>query len=208
MNIERLDAKLDNIIFELFDSLGLEDGTKDRTEDEHDITIDDLKRLYKSFMRYVKMRINIYKDKIKKHRLPNFPEDISEHLVKFIIIQEEKEKCEYNKVSGDLYKPESKKKVEVKCFSSDGPSSFGPSECWDEIYFLDASRFMEDKFICYKVDLSNEHEDWKNIKVNKKQTYYEQCVEKRRPRFAFSQLLDTRKQYITKVFEGGIKDLK
>ena len=79
-------------------------------------------------------------------------------------------------------------KIEVKGFSSDGPSSFGPKEKWDYLYFLDATNIIENKFIVYEINLSSNSETWKNIKINKNQSFDDQCKQGRRPRISFMEI--------------------
>ena len=49
---------------------------------------------------------------------------------------------------------------------SDGPTSFGPSESWDYIYFVDCMDFENMNFKVYEIRLSNIHHTWKNIKIS------------------------------------------
>jgi hypothetical protein len=93
----------------------------------------------------------------KKIRNENFPSHISENLVKFALNNikyiNSDEKVTWNTSVGDLeYK---NKRIEVKGFISDGPSSFGPTEKWDTIYFVDAKKIRDKKIIIYEVLLSN-----------------------------------------------------
>lgn len=113
----------------------------------------------------------------KKGRNPNFPECISEFLAREI--------CNATKPKiGDL---EIKGlRIEVKCFASTGPLSFGPDENWDIIIFIDATDTEKISFIIYKI--SNTEKIWREIKVNKTETFSEQCQQKRRPRITFLQL--------------------
>ena len=39
--------------------------------------------------------------------------------------------------SYDAYDLKNNKRIQVKCSTSTGPSSFGPKSVWDDIYFLD-----------------------------------------------------------------------
>nr|MDO8116245.1 hypothetical protein [Candidatus Sigynarchaeota archaeon] len=68
---------------------------------------------------------------------------------------------DYQPSSGDLMTGD--QKVEVKAFISDGPTTFGPKEAWDEIYFFDARDFVNEHFLCYKVSFSNTDGRWKSI---------------------------------------------
>ena len=137
---------------------------------------------------------------IDQVRLPNMPEDISENIVKFIArnilnVQD----CVWTKgatqegdeeeviTSGDLHSP-TLGKLECKCFTSDGPLSFGPTENWNVLYFLDARDWLDDRFVLYVFEDTNESSVWQNVKVNKTQTYADQCKAKRRPRISWNSL--------------------
>lgn len=154
---------------------------------------------------YSKKKWKIY-DTVNKRKLPNFDEDISENIVRMIITNIENKQCLWKIKNGDLF-VDSKIKIEVKCFSSKSPSSFGPKERWDEIYFLDASNFINDIFICYKISLSNTHSIWENIKVNKTQTFKDQCNQNRRLRISFENIKNQIGDHIVELFRGDIKTL-
>jgi hypothetical protein len=141
-------------------------------------------------------------------RMPNFPEDISENLVKFVVRKYEKDETIIWSKEGDLLSKEGK--CEVKCFSSSGPSSFGPTEKWNILYFLDATKCLEEYFIVYKINLSNISDDWKKLKLNKKkcETFLDQCNQGRRPRIHWEEIKkQINPQNISKIFQGYIKDL-
>ena len=55
------------------------------------------------------------------------------------------------------------KQIEVKGFMSFGPTSFGPTENWDWIYFVDATDFINKKFKVFEIKLSNKSNVWRNI---------------------------------------------
>lgn len=54
---------------------------------------------------------------------------------------------------------------------------------------MDARKFMTRIFDIYLVKLSNDSDIWKNLKINKTQTYENQCNEKRRPRICFNNII-------------------
>ena len=56
--------------------------------------------------------------------------------------------------------------------------------------------------------LSNKSDIWKNIKVNKNETFQDQCDQKRRPRIKFNNLINQISyKYIKIIFDGNIDDL-
>ncbi len=151
-----------------------------------------------------------------KIRLPNFQEGLSENMIRLFIKNNEKRNCVCSKI-GDLCvidnevidnKPKEKLiKIEVKCFSSTGPTSFGPKEGWDEIYFLDACDFAKNSFKIYKCKLSNDSLMWKNMPINKIKNYNDVCKEGKRPRIQFSLIKSYLKEEMKLVFEGNFNSI-
>ena len=124
-----------------------------------------------------------------KTRAPIMPEHISENIIKFTIMKYENiENCSWN-CSGDL--TVNNDKIECKSFSSIGPMSFGPTEKWKILYVLDSTNWFNDSFKLFKIKLSNDSDKFKNIKINKNQTFNEQCVQKRRPKISWNELKKT-----------------
>jgi hypothetical protein len=64
---------------------------------------------------YIKNLKSFYVGKNVKHRLPNFPEDISENIAKHLICTLENLQCTREKKGGDLRTPDDRR-IEVKCF--------------------------------------------------------------------------------------------
>lgn len=151
--------------------------------------------------------LQTFKDEKKfKIRNPNFPEAISENIIKEYINIIEKRDCRKLDKSGDLeiLDNNNKIKVEVKCFSSNGPTSFGPNESWDELYFLDATDFMNNNFKIYKVKLSSKSRIFGKIKINSENTFNDIKKLKKRPRINFSMLLEQLFNHISLLYEGDI----
>uniref|UniRef100_A0AB39JD90 Bsp6I family restriction endonuclease n=1 Tax=Florenciella sp. virus SA2 TaxID=3240092 RepID=A0AB39JD90_9VIRU len=115
----------------------------------------------------------------KKLRYDNFPSDISENIVKFAIFKIYHVMPCWDTEKGDLVINKPKhypfEQIEVKGFMSDGPSSFGPTECWDKIYFLDARDVLDAthvktcRFKIYEINLSNKSDEWKKIIISGKE---------------------------------------
>jgi hypothetical protein len=140
-------------------------------------------------------------------RRQGLPEHISENIVKFIIRNYLKDKtCTWACAVGDLSSAVIKI-IETKSFTSDGPTSFGPKQKWDAIYFLDARGWLTDKFILWEIRLANTHDIWKKIKVKKNQTKDEQSEEGRRPRISWDALYPQIKDHCTKVYEGTFEGI-
>lgn len=144
-------------------------------------------------------------------RLPNFPEDISENIVKLIIWNYEGTRdvvwAKEESKPGDL-NSDSIGIIEVKCSSSSGPCTFGPDKTFDRLFFLDVRNFEDDVFICWKIDLTSHSQQWKNLKVNNKQTFEEQCKQKRRPRANWDTIIYPQlKDYCYKIYEGSFSGI-
>jgi hypothetical protein len=140
-----------------------------------------------------------------KSRLPGLSEIVSENLIKFSLIKNNIN-CT-NTINGDLL-VNNKFKYECKCFTSNGPISFGPTESWEKIVFLDGREWYNNKFKIYLVNLKNTDNDWYNIKVNNNETINDQCLQKRRPRICWDKLKNQiSSKYINIIFEGSINDI-
>ena len=140
-------------------------------------------------------------------RLPNIPESHSENVVLHVLKQQGDNSCTRITPTGDLF---SKKygKLEIKCFSSIGPSSFGPKCTWDKICFVDATEWLDNKYIIYMVNLSNSTDEWKNVKMNKKETFGDKCEKGQRPHMAWENIrkqIDPR--HIEIIFDGSFEDI-
>jgi len=131
-----------------------------------------------------------YTSKLKKlgSRRPNLPEYISENIILIFIEEFEKIKCIRNTYSkGDLTKYDPQPKLcEVKAFVSEGPISFGPTEKWDCIYFLDMRLIFKGIVSIYIVD--HPETFFYRIQMNARQSFRDQIDEKRRPRITFEKL--------------------
>jgi len=138
-------------------------------------------------------------------RKPNFPENISENIIKFIIHKSGDKTSTWN-CGGDLLS-KIEGKQECKCFTSNGPISFTPSSKWNCIYFLDARSWLENHYILYRVPLTIDSEEWKNIKVNKNQTFEDQTKQGRRPRIGWDSLHPQIEPYCHKVYEGTFENI-
>jgi len=140
---------------------------------------------------------------IDNRRNINFPE-ISEDIVAILI------KNIYSNVKkasiGDLICD--KGKIEIKAFSSSGPSSFGPTESWDILIFLDCIRWKEKYFKCNIINLANTDVNWQSLKMNQSETYKDQCNRKIRPRIHYDNIKSQiDEKYIKTVFEGYLFDI-
>jgi len=164
-----------------------------------------LKQQYEMHKNYVISRKNSSNLLNINFRLPCIPEDISENMIKFIIHKNGDNTSSWN-CKGDLLSSVEGKQ-ECKCFTSTGPISFTPSSEWDSIYFLDATEWLDNCFKLYKFPYKRTSNEWKNIKVNKNQTFEDQSLQGRRPRINWSGLYPQIKEKCCLVFEGSFEDI-
>ena len=146
----------------------------------------------------------------KKIRNDNFPSHISENIAKFAIYKKYKIMPNWDTKTGDLEINliNFNIKLEIKAFSSKGPTSFGPSETWDIIYFVDATNYKKFLFKIYEIKLKNTSQIFQSIKLNKYETFKNQADKKRRPRISFYKMLEQiDSKYINIIFNGHINEL-
>jgi hypothetical protein len=156
-------------------------------------------------------RIN-KKLKKKKIRKSNIPSHITENIAKFAYFLKYRIMPTWDTDKGDLEINNGmmrRRHLEVKgsCDLSNGPPSFGHTEPWDTIYFVDGIKTHEKIYTVYEIKLSNTSEKWKNIKVNKNQTFQDQCNQKRRPRIVFKSLQEQVGTDCRVIFDGHISKL-
>lgn len=109
----------------------------------------------------------------------NFPSEISENLACYAL------GYMLNKASGgDAYDPASDRIIEMKGSSADAdsaPSSFSPSELFDELVFIKLDKF-DDCIYIYNTGVDSN--ELKQIKVNANETVLDKQNKGQRPRFS------------------------
>lgn len=128
----------------------------------------------------------IVKTNLKGTRILNLPDALSESIVCYelgfgkLLDASVKASLKYS-TSFDAFDMSNNKRVQVKCSTSTGPSSFGPKSVWDDIYFLDMwnNGNIDGSYKIYKIP----NEYIYNTKVNKTQKMSDQQNQSRRPRF-------------------------
>jgi hypothetical protein len=149
-------------------------------------------------------------------RHQNTPEDITENITKFIIRKYENDKsCVWCKgvnnnnfkFKGDLYSNKYNKVIEVKSFTSNGPSQFGPDKKFGVLYFLDLRKWLKNEIILWKVNLNDLSDEFKNIKVNKIQTMNDQLKEGRRPHISWDNIHHQIIDFCEKIYEGSFENI-
>ena len=169
------------------------------------LTKEGLIEFYNSDLSYYKTKKELCKKYSCKGRLPGLSEIVSENIIKFCLLKNNVN-CNNGKV-GDLVVND-EFKYECKCFTSDGPISFGPNEQWHSIILLDGREWFNNHFRIILINLKNSDSIWQNIKVNKTETFRDQCNQKRRPRINYDALdkqLDIK--YKKVLFEGKLEDI-
>lgn len=149
-------------------------------------------------------------------RRSNPPEDITENIVKTILCMHTSDtgvvwcKGIGKDLSGDCWSSHNKF-LEVKAFTSVGPSSFGPKKKFNKIYFLDLQRWLEDQLTLWEVNLSNESLEWKGIKMNKEETHETQADDGRRPHISWAKIKEDLEEKapgkVSKIYEGTFEGI-
>lgn len=174
-------------------------------------TMDKLNRLLDIYITYTDQIGQINNGLLdKKIRLPPFPCEISENIVKFVIKNKYGgDNPNWYVKSGDL--EHNGLKIEVKGFSSyNTPSSFGPTQSWNMLYFIDCTQFRKKKFKVFEIDIPNTSEVWQNLVINKKDqsTYSHFCNEKKRPKLSFYDIINQIPSDNCKIiFNGNLQTL-
>ena len=178
-----------------------------------DYTRDVLETEYIAYRDYYITRSNTKNKKSLSIRLPNPPEDVTENIVKFIINNYDNDpSCKWAKsiqLSGDLYSDKYTIEMppEVKSFTSDGPSSFGPDKKFGVLYFLDMRDWLNNRFVLWKVNVSSDSPEWHNIKMNKTQTLKDQCEKGVRPHISWENIYSQIPDKCVKVYDGTFEDI-
>jgi hypothetical protein len=193
---------------------------KDEGENEDKYTADVLRVRYNMYRDTYIKTCEIIRATTLPIRHQNPPEDVTENIVKFIINNYDNDpSCRWaksiklkekkRKINGDLYtdKYPIDFPPEVKAFTSDGPSQFGPTKKFGVLYFLDMRDWLNDKLFLWSVNLRSDSDDWKKIKMNKTQTHEEQCEQGRRPHISWDKLYPQISDHCVKVYEGTFEGI-
>lgn len=157
-----------------------------------------------------KNKVNALLSKRKK-RSENFPSDISENIVKFTILKKYGILPRWDTDKGDLVIQLGTffKRLEIKGFIRSGPSSFGPTEAWDILYFVDGQDIVHKRFKVYEIKLKNTSTIFRNMKMSKKETFGEIANSGRRPRGDFIKVIQPQlAQHCKLIFNGHISELE
>ena len=171
------------------------------------MTLELLERCIDNYNNTIMMekQINTHLSK-KKIRQSNFPSHISENIAKFAICKRYGIMPTWDTEKGDLF-INSQLEVKGSIDLHNGPPTFGPTEVWSHIFFVDGVDTQLKKYKVYHFPLSNDSDKWRNLKVNKTETYHDQCIQKRRPRLSFKQIQSQLPNECTLIFDGHISQL-
>lgn len=156
----------------------------------------------------------VKREQLKTNGVPirhqNPPEDITENISKFIIRNYDNDPtcmwCKGVNKKGDLYS-DKYDTIEIKSFTSNGPSQFGPKKKFSILYFLDLRKWLENNIVLWRVNLQDDSNEFKNVKMNKTQTHSEQCEEGRRPHISWDKLYPQIKDFCVKIYDGSFEDI-
>jgi hypothetical protein len=176
---------------------------KNLSKIKDELSIEILSEVIDSYNKTVNIYTKINKNLSKKIRMPNLPEVISENVAKYAIYKKYKIMPTWNCI-GDLKINDCD--IQIKGFTSTGPSSFGPDSCWSILCFVDATKIKIKHFKVYLIFLTNKNSLWKNLRVNKHETFYQQCLQKRRPRIPFKDIKTQLKDEVKLIFDGKISN--
>lgn len=183
-------------------------GKKIFTKEDKEMPFDILDKLLNAYIEYDKIIIEAKKfsDKIRR---PNIGSEITENIARFAYQRYFNIKtCWINTKIGDIICSDGKK-IEVKAFSSDGPSSFGPTETWDILLFVDARLYVQKIFSVYMIDLDN-RQFGTIIKINSTELYLDKIKTRQRPRIAFDKIqeqLKIKNIDVKCIFTGNLQKL-
>ena len=147
-----------------------------------DISLSVLKKYFDVYVKYCE------ETKLFNDRKPNIPSGLTEGfaLLALNICQKQYEKAN----TGDIISIDKNFRIEVKAsgvgFDRNDCSSFGPNEKFDNLIFVDCDTDKKE-IIVYDCHIS--YHQMQNLQITKKQTFGDQCSEKRRPRFSIKQKL-------------------
>lgn len=147
----------------------------------------------------------------------SLPADISESIVQFILNKKGDKTC--RKASkGDLVS-DIEGVLQVKSFTSDGPTSFGAKTYWDVIYFLDGREWkVNDRYRLYRIAVASDDPRWRGLYFTESKTFGEMVEspvdrdDKKkhtpvRPRCSFEKIRTQLGNLCEMVYEGDINDI-
>lgn len=145
--------------------------------------IEDYRQYYYAWKEY-STQVEKFRD-----RQPNVPSGLTEGLA-LIALNEVYNNAYKEANSGDISSIDDCQKVEVKAsgmgFDRNDCSSFGPTELFDKLIFVECD-LKQNKIRVF--DCNTSYNQLQNLFVSKKETFGDQCRQKRRPRFSIKKKL-------------------
>lgn len=157
-----------------------------------------------NYLQQCKIVDDINEKRPRKIRRANFPESISETMASMVFYLRWRAPLSFCK-SGDFIAFNSK--VEVKCFSSTGASSFGPKEEWRWLVLVDARKYKSKIFTLHIINAGSDSDAFLNIHVSKAETMRDMRIAGKRPRKEPLKLLDDLKNHIVHTSTFSFTDL-
>jgi len=143
--------------------------------------------------------------KNKKIRKINYPSEITENIVKYVMAKKYNVMGNWDSKPGDLKVLD--KQIEVKGgFIENGPPTFGPNEQWDWIYFVDCEGTFDKIYKVYEIKKSNIY--FRSLRVNNHEYFGNHCDQGRRPRLVFKEIKKQIGVHCKLIFNGHISILK
>lgn len=103
--------------------------------------------------------------------------------------------------------------IEVKAFTSNGPISYGPTENWGVIMYVDLRSLMKTGMLTiYQLNETNSSDIFQNLPLKKptateKGTFGEQAMKGRRPRLSFEPTQKYFRERLMCIFNGSLEEL-
>tara|TARA_B100000161_G_C33475565_1_gene380071 strand:+ start:45 stop:692 length:648 start_codon:yes stop_codon:yes gene_type:complete len=169
------------------------------------ITFDKLEKYIDGYNTLLSIRDSINPTlNFKKIRKMNYPSEITENIVKYVIAKKYSIMGNWDSKPGDL--KVLNKQIEVKGgFIENGPPTYGPNEKWDWIYYVDCDRTFDKIYKVYEVKKSNVY--FRSLRVNNDESFGNHCEQKRRPRLVFKDIKNQLGEHCKLIFNGHISEL-
>jgi len=143
-------------------------------------------------------------------KTPILPRDITENTVKYIIRKYDNDPtCSWGSrgIYSELY--DGRSQPELYAFESEIMSPpFCPKQYFGVMYILDMRKWLiHDIIVLWKVNVTNETPEWKQIKINNTTTYEEAHVNGKRPYISWKKIYEQLPDKCVKVYEGPFEGI-
>lgn len=176
--------------------------------------LDDIKEHYMDYLKSVgsankvSLRCEL-KGSTKHCRVPNFPESVSEPMVYLAMKKKGRDARYFEVATGDLTEGINNDKIESKASCGNGPSSFGPTEHWKRLAYINVYNHTHCRIRI--IDIPDMDDCFQKLVLSKRtgRTYADYCRNKCRPRFDLDKFITehVKNEEISTIYEGPILDL-